>query len=176
MAQQGKAVRPLMDFPLLALAPVQGTSEPGAERAGVFLTERGFFHSARAELESGMRLGMLVIDSAGECWRVLRVTDLSPPTTGWRRLFARPATSAHRVDYDLAQEAPLPLELVKQRVRAAIDPRARPSPDGSPPSNVTVLTDEARQVTACVDKVLKANSVLELIARLHFSMHERGLL
>lgn len=146
---------------------------PGRERLTWFLDAEDFSTCTSWALKHEERLGMVLVDSAARCWKVLVVADLGVVRQFWARLFRfLVRQSVHRLDQEMAEIEPLTLEQVKDRVTASI--RANPDDwrddeviagEAGPPRDEQELLDELE------DAVRRAASLPQLIN----ALYEEGL-
>ncbi|WP_304219388.1 hypothetical protein [Phenylobacterium aquaticum] len=94
---------------------------PGRERVTFFLDLEDFSTCTSWELARGERLGMVLADRDGRCWKVVAVKDLGVVRPFWERVFRfLMRQSLHRIDQELIPQEPLTLAQVKERVCASI--------------------------------------------------------
>jgi hypothetical protein len=110
-------------FPALAFRPDVGRSAiRGRERLTWFLDSEDFSTCTAWELKHSERLGMVLADSGGRCWKVLAVADLGVVKPFWERAFRfLMRQSVHRIDQRLIEIDPLALDQVKERACASIE-------------------------------------------------------
>ena len=110
-------------FPALAFRRDVGPyAVPGRERLTWFLDPEDFSTCTSWELKHGERLGMVLADSGGRCWKVLTVVDLGVVRPFWERAFRfLMRQSMHRIDQRLVEIDPLALDQVKERACASIE-------------------------------------------------------
>ena len=110
-------------FPALAFCRDVGRyAVPGRECLNWFLDLEDFSTCTSWELERGERLGMVLVDSSGRCWKVMAVVDLGVERPFWERVFRfLMRQSVHRIDQRLVEIDSLVLDQVKERARASIE-------------------------------------------------------
>jgi hypothetical protein len=110
-------------FPALAFGPDVGRrSVAGRQRLDYFLGQDDFSTCTSWELKHGAREGMLLADSAGRYWRVVRVEDLGVTRGPWERVLRfLLQQSAHRISQEIVEEAALSLQDLRERVCASIE-------------------------------------------------------
>jgi hypothetical protein len=110
-------------FPALAFCRDVGRyAVPGRECLTWFLDAEDFSTCTSWELKHCERLGMVLADSGGRCWKVLAVADLGVVRPFWERVFRfLMRQSVHRIDQELTEVEPLTLEQLKERVCASIE-------------------------------------------------------
>jgi hypothetical protein len=111
-----------LTFPVLAFGPNVGRNAVrGRESLDYFVGEDDFSTCTSWRLKHGARQGMLLADSAGRCWRIVRVEDLGV-TRGFLERILRflVRQSLHRISQEIVEEAPLSLHDLRDRVCASI--------------------------------------------------------
>ena len=147
-----------LKYPLVGLADAQ----PGRESWELFWDAEFFSTCGRREV--AQRVGMLIVDVEGRCWRISSVRDLGL-TGGFRSRLFLLLTGDHRVDQTLVAIPDMAFDDAKARLCAAIqnnpdhwrDDEAIAGEGGQPPVNEQDLLDEMKA------QVMRSNSVLELI-------------
>ena len=109
-------------FPVLAIGPDVGRDAiAGRERLDWFLDEEDFSTCTSWDLKVGARQGMLLADSAGRCWRIVRVLDLGVTRGFWERALRFVLQqSVHRISQEIVEEVPCLLSELKERVCVSI--------------------------------------------------------
>jgi hypothetical protein len=159
-------ITPPMRFPVLAIGHDVGRCAiAGRERLDWFLDEDDLSTCTALDLKAGARRGMLLADSGGRYWRVVRVDDLGVRGGFWERtLRFLLQQSVHRVCQEIVEEGALPLIDLKERVCASIaanpdswrDDEIIAGEDG-PPQGEQELLDELQAA------VRKAETVPQVI-------------
>lgn len=147
-----------LKYPLVGLADAQ----PGRESWELFWDAEFFSTCGRREV--AQRVGMLIVDVEGRCWRISSVRNLGLTGGIWSRTFLF-LTGDHRVDQTLDPIPEMTFDDVKARLCAAIqnnpdhwrDDEAIAGEAGQPPIKEEDLLDEMKT------QVMRSNSVLELI-------------
>lgn len=154
-----------LQFPILALVPdYGGWAREGLEMVEHFMTEKDFTDVSTFDLKKRPHTAMLLVDIAGRCWRVLRVTKIGIPGTGWYRLVNIISRDQHLVRYEVEEIPTVPFEEVRRRVCQSIlshpdsyrDDEAIAGED-APPRNEQEMLDEV------ADAARAASNMLELI-------------
>lgn len=138
-------------FPALAFCRDVGRSaEAGREKLEYFLGPEDFSTCTSWDVKYGQRLGMVVVGTDLQCWKVVGVTDQGVVGPFWERLFRwLVQQSVHRIDQQVEAIDPISLDQVKDRVAASIqanpddwrDDEAIPAEAG-PPREEQELLDE----------------------------------
>ena len=119
-------IQPAFVFPLLALGPDRYRPvSKDDEKFYVLRDEDALLRATRDELKSGVRLKMLLIDSANNAYRISRIVDAGPKTPLWHRLllgiFRQAGSIERRLECDFTCEEPVAFKAVKARVLASIE-------------------------------------------------------
>jgi hypothetical protein len=72
-------------------------------------------------LRNGAMVGMIVADSAGRGWRIEAIRNPTRVPRPWWRRFVTGNDVVYRVELDLAEIGPMPLDEVKARVCRCVD-------------------------------------------------------
>jgi hypothetical protein len=162
---------PPIQFPALAIGPDVGVAaEAGAQVLRDFVDATDFSTSIGWDLKRGERDGMLVADSRGRFWRILRATDAGPFHPFWLRLLRRILKQEVRwVTQEIVEAEPMAFPDFKRLVCATITASPDPWRDdeliagegGAPMRDEQELLDELQA------SVMAANTVPEIIQALY---------
>jgi hypothetical protein len=113
-----------MSEPPISLPAIgfQVSEGPEFEHLTSYANVRAFNTSQADALGDDRRLGMTLVDSAGQSWRVDAVRRLGPAGPRWLFLLAAVlGQHSYRVEHDLSETGLMTLDDVKRRVIAAIE-------------------------------------------------------
>ncbi len=140
-------------------------ARPGVEDVVGFDGEEAFSRCDSWSLKHRARQGMLLVDAAGQSWSVKDIRKLGVTGPLWSRILGFLFRQLeYRVEYDLVEEGPMPLERVKARVLKAIDAapdlwrddEAIAGEDGPP-------KDEREMIQDLKERVQRAQDLIELM-------------
>ncbi len=138
---------------------------PGIEEVVGFHGEDAFSRCDSWSLRYRARHGMVLVDSSGQSWSVRDIRKLGITGPWWGIILGFLFRQLeYRVEYDLVEEGPMPLELVKARVLSAIDAapdlwwddEAIAGEDGPP-------KDEREMIQDLKGRVQRAQNLVELM-------------
>jgi hypothetical protein len=142
-----------LKFPVLGFGLDVGRAAiRGRERLVWFVDMDDFSTSTSWELKVGARQDMLLVDSAGRNWRIIRIEDLGQVGPFWERAFRfLLQQGVHRISQELVEEGALSFPDLKERICASItanpdhwrDDEAIAGEDG-PPQDELARLDELR--------------------------------
>ena len=161
---------PPFQFPVISICRTVGPyARPDEEHVTFFLGEADFAVCTSWDLKFHARVDMFLADSAGRCWRIVKVHDLGATGSLLERIILSLLQQRrHRVSCELDELEAIPLSALKARVCAAIagnpdpwrDDEAIAGEDGPP-------RDEQEMLDELQDKVRKAQSVPQIINALY---------
>jgi hypothetical protein len=160
-------------FPVLCFGPDVGRfAVDGREVLDWLANEEDFSTCMSWDLKHGARQSMLLADSAGRSWRIVRVEDLGVVGGFFERILRfLLQQSVHRISQELVEEAPLSLVDLKERVCISVaanpdswrDDEAIAGEDG-PPRDELEMLDELQ---AAVRKAETLPQVINALYAVH---------
>lgn len=154
-----------IQFPILALVPdYGGWAVEGLEMVEWFMSEEEFTDLSTTELKKRKHTAMLLVDVAGRCWRVLKVTRIGLPGRGAYKLLNLIFRDQHLVRYEVEEAPAVPFEEVRRRVCGSIQSHPDMYRDDEAIAGEAGLPrDEQEMLDELTDKARAASNMRELI-------------